>query len=217
MKNRIYAWARDYTQDYSLVMGMSFTEWFKIWWSRVDFINKVLFVLSAISPLIIITSLKKIKLQLIVFFIISYICFLLWLQAPDFRFSFGFILFLGLLSLLLIAQRFKTKYQLKSNSIVIFTIILLLSLHVQAYPYYRAFFYNNLYSRLYKPVDISAIKFKKSVRFKKKTYITPNNKEQVIYGFYAEAPCYDQFPCSPELDDFRMRGDDLKDGFLPAD
>jgi len=106
VKSWIYSWAKDPTKDYSVVLNRSFGEWFPIWWSKLFSINKLFFISATLAPtfgtIYIFWKRKEQKYPLILAFLIGYICVLFWLKAPDFRFSFGVILFLALLPILLL-------------------------------------------------------------------------------------------------------------------
>ena len=81
--------------------------------------------------------------------------------------------------------------------------------------YKDAFFQSEISERYIKPLDPSNYKINKRVKYKKKVYLSSSQKEFTFYGFFKDSPCFDQFPCAPRLDDFKMRGEDLDDGFMP--
>lgn len=221
VKSWIYSWAKDPTNDYNIVLNRSFAEWFPIWWQRTIDVNRVIFISAALAPVFgtvyAFFIRKKEKYVILLTILISYMTFLFWLKAPDFRFSFGIIIFLALLPLLLfekLAVRFAKFY----NPLLIGCIFISFFLIGKgAYTTFQNESFTEDFSEyIYKPMDPSTIKIKKRARFNKKSYYTPNNTEYIFYGFHKDSPCYDQFPCAPRFDDFKMRGEDLIDGFRPA-
>lgn len=221
VKSWIYSWAMDPTNDYHIVLNKSFSEWFSIWWARTIDLNRIFFISAALAPIFGMVYAffirKKEKYLILLTILIAYITFLFWLKAPDFRFSFGIIIFLALLPLLLFEKliiRFAKIY----NPLLICSIFI--SFYLIGKKAYITFqnesFTENFSEYIYKPMDPSTIKIKRRARFYKKSYFTPNHTEYIFYGFYKDAPCYDQFPCSPKFDNFKMRGEDLINGFSPA-
>lgn len=220
VKKWIYSWAKDSTNDYSVVLSRSFGEWFPIWWSKMLFINKLLFVSAFSSPFIgtlyVVWNKRNQKYTLLLAFFIGYICLLFWLKAPDFRFSFGVILFLALLPILLLEKVVKKFSKIYNPLLMIGIFICLFFMSKDSYKVYTDESFSEDYSQyIYKPMDPSELKVKKRTRFKKKTYLNTKNENVIFYGFYRDAPCYDQFPCAPRLDNFKMRGENLNDGFIP--
>lgn len=221
VKNWIYSWAKDPTQDYHVVLSRSFGDWFKIWWAKTIDLNRVFFISAVLAPIFGIAYAffirKKEKYTILLVVFISYITFLFWLKAPDIRFSFGVIIFLALLPLLFF-EKLMNRFAKFYNPLLIGCIFISFYLIGKgSYETFQNEFFNESISQyIYKPADPSTIKVGKRARFRKKSYYTPNHTEYIFYGFYRDAPCYDQFPCSPSFENFKMRGEDLIDGFKPA-
>lgn len=218
VKNLIYAWARDYSKDYFTVMNMSFSEWFGIWWPRQLGINQVFFVIATFAPLLasIYYFFNRKNFAQLIGLLIAFACFLFWLKAPDFRFSYAPILFLALFPILLLDPLFK--YLSKAYKIILplgIAIVFGLLVNDANVHYKDAFFQSEISERYIKPLDPSNYKINKRVKYKKKVYLSSSQKEFTFYGFFKDSPCFDQFPCAPRLDDFKMRGEDLDDGFMP--
>lgn len=223
VKSWIYSWAKDSSQDYKVVLSRSFGEWFPIWWAKTIDLNRVIFISAALAPVFgtcyAFFIKKKEKYTILLIVLISYITFLFWLNAPDFRFSSGVIIFLALLPLLLFEKltvRFTKFYR---SLLVVCIFISFFLIGQESYKTFRTEFFTTkrVFSvYIYKPVDPATIKIKKRIRFSEKSYFTPNHTEYTFYGFYVDNPCYDQFPCCPRLNDFKMRGEDLVDGFMSS-
>jgi hypothetical protein len=219
-QNWIYSWARIPLRNYKEVLAMPFNEWFPVWWKDVTPDNRIFFILAAISPvpagLYACLNRKKTIFPALLTFAICYASALFWFfTAPDFRFSFSFILILALFPLLLFKD-IALKLELVSKPIFsICLIYIMFSIGKSSYYLFLEDYpAKKLSSFIYKPIDISGIKVKRSVKFISRNYMTPDHKSIELFApaiIYTQ--CYDKFPCTPFLNNIKLRGESLQDGF----
>ncbi|WP_156900311.1 LIC_10190 family membrane protein [Flavobacterium filum] len=219
----ITSWARIPFESKTEVLNLSYTEWIPKWWKLQTTTNKFLLISACLSPLVIfiLTNLKlfffKSKSLLLVFFI-SIFGFVFWFfTAPDFRFSFSFILLLSVLPLLLLEPLFK-KYVLIFKNV--FQILVFLGFFILIQESYQKFkteyrSLSNTNKFIYLQNDVYNVKFKKRIIFN--SVLIPNKKMEyhtIYYPAIERSQCFDQFPCTWFYqDDFELRGDSFQDGF----
>jgi len=119
-KLTVTGWARSPGEHYWAAAKMHINEWFPIWWNRLILTDKVEFLASLFSPLIVFIGylVKKIKIDLntFSFLLIPFIGVLFWLiLAPDLRFGKTFVITAAISPLLYLKFQFKfdhynTKY-----------------------------------------------------------------------------------------------------------
>lgn len=125
-KNIVSGFARIHHIDGA---NMALFDWLPLWWHRIDFIYKVLFITSIVFPSVeLITQLfKKNKNPLFTNAIIitSFLGVLFWfILAPEWRFGQSFIIIASMTPLL----SSKSYLRIKLNEKFIFSVILILSL-----------------------------------------------------------------------------------------
>ena len=205
-KNYITAYAKKQgvvtKEEIDAVNKMSFTEWIPVWWQHRSAADKTIIVLLIISFVIaILFAAKFIKAGfiplLLQFTMITGIVF--WfINAPDPRFGFGFIL--GLISI--IAFLLSAEKELPVGKTVLKTILVVSSLLVFAYTVYRC-------KNFFRPVQLIF-----PLGIEKSDYRTFN-----CDGIMINSPTNDEFgitpvPCTDlDCEDFSPRGRTITDGF----
>ena len=217
-KKWIVSWARIPMKSNSEVLALSFSEWFPIWWNSQLLKNKIFLSVAILSPLFFVIKylILKEKINWNFFFLTltSYLSLLLWLNAPDFRFSFGVILFLALLPIGFIKISSLSKHLKKIHlSYQLISLVILFHFLINGYKLFNLE-YNikkDLYC-FYLPNDMSNVKKERNIQFEK--FQIPNSKIEIFQPKELNMPCYDQFPCTPNLNrDVRLRGKTIDDGF----
>ena len=217
-KNWIVSWARIPMKSNSEVLALSFSEWFPTWWNSQLLKNKIFLSVAILSPLFFVIKylMLKEKINWNFFFLIltSYLSLLLWLNAPDFRFSYGVILFLALLPIGFIKISSLSKHLKKIHlSYQLISVVILFHFLINGYKLFNLE-YNikkDLYC-FYLPNDMSNVKKERNIQFEK--FQIPNSKIEIFQPKELNMPCYDQFPCTPNLNrNVRLRGKTIDDGF----
>jgi len=104
--NAIKGWSRVPGIDIRVTSQMHISEWFPLWWNRIN-MGKTYFLLAVISSLISLISVlikcKQIKIEKKIYFIAIISSFLFWFfMAPEFRFNLSILFFTALLPLYII-------------------------------------------------------------------------------------------------------------------
>ncbi len=223
-KNWIYSWGRIPMEDYQKVLAMPLEKWFPIWWENQLPKNRYFFALAVISPFfyligIFVNRSKRNFLIPLLVLIISFAALILWLNAPDIRFIFGFILILALYPILIFESiAFKLRKVLNPILMLatIFCLFLMISDGFKVFnmDYRRADFIDYAYY----PADPSNVKVKRKIAYNKVHAESSNQDQKFLYYMprVPSEPCYDQFPCSPTFLNFKiqMRGQSIEDGFI---
>ncbi|HEY0045268.1 MAG TPA: hypothetical protein VGB44_01005 [Flavobacterium sp.] len=220
LTNVIKAWARIPGPNYHEVLKLPFAEWFIIWWKAATTVNKIFFILAAISPLTFgfycwLTRKKEFAVKIWVF-IIAYAIFILWFStAPDFRFAFGIILILALSPLLILEKLVqKIKIIFAPVLFIVFLYCLFIIGEKGVGLFKTEFTISNVESYLYKPQNIALIKIKKEIEFKENHLISSKNEKLILYSPKVEwTQCYDKFPCTWHLGNIELRGETIQEGF----
>jgi hypothetical protein len=221
-KKWIYSWARVPFRDYNEVLSMPFKEWFSIWWKASLAKNKLFFILAAIAPFIygIASFFKKREKNYSNLFVIciAYSSFILWIfTAPDFRFSFSFILILALSPLLILKDFIKKIKTVFNPFLITFLFCSLFLISKNGYELFRKDYSSKkIREHLYLPMDIYYVKENGNIQFNSILYSTPTgNKIELFETLKKELQCFDKFPCTPNLTSgCRLRGKSLEDGFI---
>jgi len=222
IKKWTYSWARVPSRDCNEVLSMPFKEWFSIWWEAALTKNKLFFILAAIAPFTygIDGFLNKREKNYSNLFVIciAYSSFILWIfTAPDFRFSFSFILILAL-SHLLVLKDFIKKIKIVFNPLLmIFLLCSLFLIGKNGYKLFRQDYSSKkIREHLYLPMDVYYVKENGNTQFNSIIYSTPNgNKIELFETLKKQLQCFDKFPCTPNLTlGCRLRGERLEDGFI---
>lgn len=222
IKKWVSSWARIPFKEHEEVLGKSFAEWFPIWWEAVILKNKILFYISILTPIFVLIKYFKNKLFFKKSFIFSificYLCFIFWfILAPDFRFSFSFILLLNSAIFFMFFEQIIAKIRYLDYVKFIFILSILLILIDKSFL---------LFTKDYKldKINTYAIlpkNYKKHVRrsgaeFTDNIYFNSKNEKIILYGVGPNniQRCYDLVPCSPFLsNNLKLRGESLQDGF----
>jgi hypothetical protein len=220
----IYSWARIPFKEHNEVLILPFKEWFTIWWENNSLIrNKVIFIISTSAPIFFslyyFLNKKKVKSNILISFIISYLTFLLWIfTAPDIRFIYACLLILCVYPLLIL-----NKYILhfeKVIKVILFVIGLFFfyNFFSVGYKFFIDEFkdYKKIESYYYLPNDVYYVKYKRKIEFNQLEYETPEGlKIHLFEPKNRHTQCFDKFPCSWYLDNtIKLRGEDLSDGFI---
>lgn len=220
-KEWVYSWARIPLRDYREVLAMSFTEWFAIWWKAATMVNKTLFVFAALSPVTVgiycFWKRKENLFPILVVFAAAYSSFLLWLfSAPDFRFSFAFILVLALLPLLFLTGLARKTQKIFNPLLIVCLLYVMYGLGLNGYNLFSEEYQIRRTSEYaYKPINVSYVKSRRNIQFETLTLQTKGGKQVDFYGpKVRRTQCFDKFPCTWYVDyRFQMRGEDLQEGF----
>lgn len=216
----IYSWGRVPFKPYQEILALSFQDWFKIWWAAQLQVHKILFILACFSPLsILLYYIFKGKSKSVLY--TGSVCILgicLWLNAPDIRFSFSFLLFAALLPILTLSRLLErannNKFATSIPYIAIFIILGFtanIGLQLVNNDYPRRKWSNKMYTT----VSTDAVVATRLVQFAEH-YIYNQEHQKVL--FYTSEPlgkqCFNKFPCTPEyVLRVQMRGVSLKEGF----
>lgn len=226
LKNIIISWARVKGENYFEVASMPSYVWIPKWWILQPFYNKVFFILSWCSPVIIMWLYIKRK-----FYNISSNIFLAWLisfsgvcfwfyTAPSFRFGYAFIWISFLLPFCLIDNHLKKfkRYFTLGSYVMVAACIILISLwglfelkKVSGIASETLFIKPNILLEYYPPRSRSENGQK--VKFVTKTSETYNN----VTVFIPDVGdlCFDHdIPCTAFLNvNLQARGPTLQNGF----
>lgn len=214
-KDSAYAWARNPGMDVNEVMNLQLTEWLPIWIRNLSSLKLVLYLIAIASPLFLFgyKSLSKEQKSMIFPWSIAFIGFIFGLfTAPDFRFSFAFILSTIVIPALLIADKSKLNGNSKvkkmfNYSLAILTTGLLYIAWAQVDTYQQRS-HRSYASLALKPQPINILQDKKifdEYKINNSTIFVPQGTNQ----------CFDQpLPCSPYYNsNLEMRGSKIQDGF----
>lgn len=217
-KNWVYSWARLPFADSDLVMSKPFKEWIVIWWEIATIKQRRFYLFFSISLILVLISFvfrRKIKKELLIVSLISFIGILLWLKAPDIRFSFSFIL-IGISAFIFLFDKILSKNYI--NKISAFS--LLISIYTLSFQCFKIF--NEDYkltdylSYIILSKNVSEVKSENMAKFISKEYSTTDGDKIKLFGPHEKnfVRCFDEFPCTAYLNDsFILRGNDLKKGF----
>ncbi len=217
----IYSWARIPHRDFNEVLAMSFQEWFPIWWKAVVPHNRFLFILAALAPVSAViyffTRGKEVKKIGLLVTGIAFSGFLLWLfTAPDFRFSFSFILVLAFFPVLIL-QPLIEKFKVVFNPLLIVSLLFsFYMIYQSAYTlFWEDFRRGKDMTLFYLPADIYYVKKKRNIKFDSHILLTPEQKQiEVFEPNPNHYQCYDKFPCTWFFNsNIKLRGEDLQSGF----
>lgn len=217
LKKWVYSWARIPFKNYTEVMNLNFIEWFSVWWKNALLINKRIYILSIISPLIFVaySIIKKGSIKKLISILVALIIMLLWFfTAPDVRFVFAVLLFLAFSPVLLL--NFPKNYMIKLKPIIyICSIITLFLISEKAYSLFEEDYkHKKIIDYSYLPIDVSTVKEKRNIQFNRIPFQTNSNTIYLFEPNPRNAQCYDKFPCSWYIDgSLKLRGDELSDGF----
>lgn len=214
--------------DIHSILQMSISEWFPIWWQSDMFYynniaNRFFFFALLICIPIGITLLcqykKRQNLTLTITWLISLINIIIWfLNAPDFRFVYAFILNLVFVTLLIIVeylpQSISSNYIKKGGIYFTYAIILYYLIFCGRWIYYQRGEDVTILALLEKPTPIAYIRHYKGAN----KYVEDTSTGFTIYrNSFSDLAllCYD-YPL-PSSSDFvggiEMRGKSLSDGF----
>lgn len=216
-KNWIYSWARIPYRDQKEVLNLTFKEWFNVWWNATILKNKIFLVLSLISPFIIAYDIFKNKnWNKLVIIISIYLSLFLWLfTAPDFRFIFSVLLILIIFSITSIYFNLNYNYNFKKSILTLFLGLFVLYFYKNSLILFNEDYKNNfLIDYIYLPEDSYYIKKEKRIHFTIKELKYKNHIIEVFEANPKHSQCYDQFPCSPNIDGkLKLRGGEIETGF----
>lgn len=208
-----YAWARIPDMDVNEVVQMPLLKWLPIWIKNLSLYKLCIYIIALLSPLLLIFNLHlRNKKHIIKPWLVAYIGILFsFFTAPDFRFSFGFVIFAACIPFLTTESRIKfPKSNIIFNSILLFSLIGLSYIALSQINTYQNNTDNNTASLLLKPLPVNTLKNRGNIQFDeykiKNTFIfVPRGTNQ----------CFDQeLPCIPyQNTNLELRGNDIKDGF----
>lgn len=217
-KDAALAWARIGQRSTEEVLAMPFFTWFPIWVKALPPIDLLLYILAFVSPIIIILYRKYIKNNRTIFaWLIAYAGLIFgFINAPDPRFGFGFIISCALLPIFIknkrdcqIMQNTEKKYRIALSLCTVIFMIGLIALALRQVKHYKVDNEPDL-TLLYKPQSVDNIKTEKGATFTKHSI-----ENLTIYSPDIDNRCFDQkLPCMPYFDNrIEMRGESLQDGF----
>ena len=222
IKNSIYSWGRVPFVSSEKVLNMQFIDWFEIWWGNSLIKNKCFYILSINSPVFVIIYYlvynKENNKFFLFSFIISYVSLLFWFfTAPDVRFSFAFILILALSPILFL--KFLNNHFKKVFNPILFIFLVYINYSVATDGYllfkddYQSIFKISKYA--YLPKDVYFVKYKLGANFTEKFLFNKNGlKIKIFEPKVIGTQCYDQFPCTWNLNqNVKLRGTTLQEGF----
>lgn len=208
-----YAWARIPDMDVNEVAKMSFLEWLPIWVKNLSLYRLVIYIIALLSPLLLIFSShiynKKhiIKPWLVALLGILFSFF----TAPDFRFSFGFIISAACIPFLMIDNRIKLPQwdKVLSSTLLLF-LIGLSYVGFSQIKTYQNYTDRSITSLLLSPLPTNTLKNRDKIEFEEYKI-----KNTFIFAPRGTNQCFDQeIPCIPyQNTNLELRGDDIKDGF----
>lgn len=221
-RDLVYSWARVPFRDYREVLAMGWDQWFPIWWKALLPLDKKFFILAAAAPiwgaLFFFLKRRTDFWPVLLTLVSSYLGFLFWLNAPDVRFSYAFMLFPALFPIVLL-DGLARKISRYINPVVTAGIaVCLFFCGKEALAFFQEDYRHKPMSHyLFKPDDVLDKRHKRGIHFDTQTLYTPGKRPFTFYGFHDQhLQCYDLFPCAPGLStDIRLRGEDLSDGFAP--
>lgn len=203
-KSVVESWAKIPQLHYSKVEALSFLEWFRIWFSNADLLNKLILIFAASSIMLFIPWRKKDSRSYLILHLIIWANLSFWfLTAPDPRFAMGsLILAVSLFGAFLMSKLFSI---LKLSQII--KPLLLSGLLCMNLFYYRTYVSklfihpsSFLISESFPKVDL-----KTSEKTPNFVYKIANGKQKC-----GNAP----LPCAPfEREGITLRTGEFKDGF----
>lgn len=217
-KDAALAWARIGQRPTEEVLAMPFFTWFPIWLKALPHIDLLLYILAFVSPIIIIIYRKYIKNNRTIFaWLIAYAGFIFgFVNAPDPRFGFGFIISCVLLPIFLkkerdcqIMQNIRKKCSIALSLCIIGFMIGFMALALRQVKHYQSD-NESVLTLLYKPQSVDNIKTEKEATFTKHSI-----EDLIIFSPDIDNRCFDQeLPCMPYFDSrIEIRGESLQDGF----
>lgn len=219
----IYSWGRIPFKDHSEVLSMPFRDWFLIWWKNCILRNKVVFIISLLSPVFIIlyyfNNRKIANNNVLIVFIVSFITFLIWLfTAPDIRFSFTALLILCAFPFIFLKKYIYRFTNVIKISIILFSLFFFYEfLTIGSNLFLNEFkSFKKVEKYYYLPNDVYYVKYNRRIEFNQIEYITPKGlKIKFFEPKNRYTQCFDKFPCSWYLDNsFNLRGEKINNGFI---
>lgn len=217
-KGWVYSWARLPFAESSYVLNLSFKQWILIWWEIATIQQRRFYLLFLISIFFFIISMvfyKRRNEKLTIVYLTCILGVIFWLNAPDIRFSFGFILTGGLL-IIICFNKILQKRIVNYFSIFILLLVMYNMLFKAFDVFNEDYKLSNINSYLYKPKDVSLVSRECGAKFLKKEINIKNGDIITLYGpdINNFVRCFDKFPCTAYLNEsFELRGNSLKEGF----
>jgi hypothetical protein len=186
---------------------MKLNEWLPGWWQNLSLADKLIFIILISSLLLAILNLKNVlrsEMGILIALIIAFTGIIFWfIQAPDPRFGFGFIIGFPAMIAALVLPRYtgKVKSQLV-KSILLFSILASGTL-LGAYTLYR---FSNFFlpGQVFKPAGIEYLSFE----------TIECNGIKIQFALNRQACGAIPIPCITEsCDSFIPRGDKITNGF----
>lgn len=219
-------WAQAPSQDLDYVMSLSFFEWFIPWFERLPYIEKTLYILTALSPFTILICIRQIENNKFILyswlaaFVGALLCFI---SAPTPRFGYAFIVYAGLIPFI----AFFSKNITVRYSQIILNVFLVLAMLYFVRSSIKLTLENKennilLYSLIYQPLYPDYKKEKQEIYFYEyeingtKFYSTNQMGANHINCYVICVDhCFDQLlPCTPYLNEnLELRGKSLQNGF----
>ncbi len=221
-KESIYAWARIPFFESNYVLEKSFSEWIIIWWEMTSLKNRRFFIIALISPFILLflyfRNKRVLNKNILFSFIICYFSFIFWLlKAPDFRFSFSFIL---LLNVFVYSHFFNHKFFLNkkiNHLMIIITFSTLIILSKKSFALFTEDYKISEYtSYIFKPLNYKKYVENTKAEFIENEFKFKNNNSIILYSTpeINYFRCFDVVPCSAYLNEnIKLRGNTLQNGF----
>lgn len=216
IRNQITTWAMLPDFPMSKTLSMSRIEWFLLWWPSQSWTNKLIMVLSALSPLSCLVISRTARNTgvwseksaiVLVCLAVAYTGGVFWfLTAPTMRFSYAFLLILTVFPLIIFARlEVFTRMRLKWVSyaaMVIACLWLLISARTDELmtPDYIVSW---LVSPRQRTASSMGVEFQE-YKMAGEVMFVP------VQGFQ----CYEKFPCTPEFMNLKMRSASFRSGFV---
>lgn len=208
-KDIAYAWARVPQMDTYVVLSMSITEWLPLWFARLSSYNITIYILAFISPLLLIIW----RAKGIMPWLIGYIgIFFGLLTAPDFRFSYGFLIVCATIPFILQSRQQKRPHlQPYVKVVTLAGLVGLVYIACSQISTYQQIESSRTWvSLMYRPQSIDLLQKKANIAFEEYKL-----KNSTIFVPHPTNQCFDQaIPCAPYYNNnLEMRGSEIQDGF----
>ncbi|MBS1544525.1 MAG: hypothetical protein JST14_12890 [Bacteroidetes bacterium] len=207
--NVIRSWAR-VNKSSEIFLHVAYKDWVPIWWSIYNRdINRMLIIISIISPLVMIMSwlLQKDKISKtyrVAYLVLVFNVLIWFLLAPDPRFAWGILCFNAALTTAVAVSIFgnRLKWAIK------FTLFGLMVWMIQYHQEHWAYMMGTEFMKSVKvyPVQMENVELDK---------YTIDNKLELLVPKNGDDRCFNaKIPCAPTpLPHVHMRGETIEDGF----
>jgi hypothetical protein len=200
-KQWVHVFARTGSYNLEQYAEMAPFEWFIPWFLKRTLVEKGIFIIVCLSPLIFLLRLVRTKPKfdaMMLTYLASFVGVMFWfIMAPYFRFGHAFIIVVFLMTLVTLFKQYINQLQIFTRIVLVVFIFYSVPKEVQEHSNYwgTILFYPEPY-----PVVASTSYFV---------------KDKTIYKPNGSILCWDHdIPCTPEsLPNLKLIGDQIEDGF----